>query len=1003
MARFYKSGRTRTIRQRVTVAVEGTYRGIGSDAGASTTMGAGSSYSVTPASGFTPWIAYSTGFGVVPALGTIGGLGTTQRVLGVQVRSKTGNGFVPLLLLPVSVLAIQRSISASVVINRVMVLIEVFAHDNNGRRLDRFGAAGTCTETYTVNETTTFTSRDGTDMVEGQSPPALGTIGGGIFPVGFGIVDTALTATARAVGPFGGVSISAGATLTWSAEYLDNAGDPLVVPAPDAPTHSTSVGSSSWGSLVANAPAVPATGTEIRRTVSVSFQWMPRHAFDVSMRPLEIPTLTPLVWPHRLEVDYTTGPPASTLYTTSGETISLLAGGVRWIVAHQGSIITGAGTTAESGVALTYDSLQRIPSRITVTTGARAHFACRVLAPYNAISLSQASAVTLPGGAGTTIAAGATTTLGFSGQRIGYRYVRVRAKSPLGTGTLTIKSYLNGDTTNHTASKTLTTTVANTTETVEIDLLEVPGCTNDPKLYLEQLTFAATGAGFTIETLELFRRDESVMQSLSPLRALPPIETGIEVPWLRCFTDGVESLTMNAGGGSLPTVNSLTVRQLVAEINGTSRHSYPGTWSPPNAYTMIDGGAATAPSPLLGWVATDSAAPRVGKDYGVDAIGEPGDFGDSDIYVSALHGDGIIGSALCLARAAGELQAQRFSASIEPGVLPGRCGFDGEAAGDMAEGGMSFSCPIIFTALLRGLATGMIIPGGSLAVNEVSVTTGAGTTTYPTPIPRGRLVARASGYALGDTGLRGIVGNGALTSANADVFTNEVDNPGGTPATSASIEPYHRQLTYDRFWPGVPSEPPTAIEHDPARAWVHVVYTDRVATYWRESGSALPSRTGLDEAFEGEDLSIGTIHALVREASGRLLVLTQSASTWSLYTSGDGGLSVGGAVVVMTNAASALVGYDGVRNWMVVWWEDATTHQVKRRISRDGGDSWESAESCTWTPAGGSSENLLAELFDVKFVRELAGRFAMVIKENGASTGATIMSGDGGLTWSQVL
>ena len=105
----------------------------------------------------------------------------------------------------------------------------------------------------------------------------------------------------------------------------------------------------------------------------------------------------------------------------------------------------------------------------------------------------------------------------------------------------------------------------------------------------------------------------------------------------------------------------------------------------------------------------------------------------------------------------------------------------------------------------------------------------------------------------------------------------------------------------------------------------------------------------------------------------------------------------------MTNAASALVGYDGVRNWMVVWWEDATTHQVKRRISRDGGDSWESAESCTWTPAGGSSENLLAELFDVKFVRELAGRFAMVIKENGASTGATIMSGDGGLTWSQVL
>ena len=142
-----------------------------------------------------------------------------------------------------------------------------------------------------------------------------------------------------------------------------------------------------------------------------------------------------------------------------------------------------------------------------MTSGNRGHFSCRVKSPFNAIVLSQASAVTVPGGAGTTIAAGATTTLPFGGQRIGYRYLRVRAKTPTGTGSLVIKSYLNSNTTDHTASKTLTTTVANTTETVEIDLLEVAGCTNDSRLYLEQLTFAASGAGFTIETLELFRRE----------------------------------------------------------------------------------------------------------------------------------------------------------------------------------------------------------------------------------------------------------------------------------------------------------------------------------------------------------------------------------------------------------------------------------------------------------------------------------------------------------------
>ena len=83
--------------------------------------------------------------------------------------------------------------------------------------------------------------------------------------------------------------------------------------------------------------------------------------FEVSMRPLEIPTAAPIVWPHRLEIDYTTGPPTGTTYTTNGEMVSVPAGGMKWVVAHEGSVITGLGTTAEVGGATTYNSLLPSP------------------------------------------------------------------------------------------------------------------------------------------------------------------------------------------------------------------------------------------------------------------------------------------------------------------------------------------------------------------------------------------------------------------------------------------------------------------------------------------------------------------------------------------------------------------------------------------------------------------------------------------------------------------
>jgi hypothetical protein len=189
-------------------------------------------------------------------------------------------------------------------------------------------------------------------------------------------------------------------------------------------------------------------------------------------------------------------------------------------------------------------------------------------------------------------------------------------------------------------------------------MLSVPGCTPTDTLTLEKIVFVATGQAFTVESVQLIRKVENIVQVLSSRRALFPLGMGSVLPWVRCYTDGILSYAHYIRGfpasGDIE-LRSFTARQLVQEINGTTRTTYPGTWSPPMPYIATDAGTGGAPGALIGWTATDNCPPRGGKGYGLDEVYEEQDWRDSDVYLPALHGDGIIGSALQLVTPTGTI------------------------------------------------------------------------------------------------------------------------------------------------------------------------------------------------------------------------------------------------------------------------------------------------------------------------------------------------------------
>lgn len=994
MASVYLSGRTRTVRLRITITLQGKarYNSAASDGGS---LGVGTDYtSVTVGNASLGWDGYSSAFGLDLAIGskllTGDPFGPRTRAMGVWVSdaisTTTNDRFAPM-----AHLGPWAAFSSTIVIDRVMQLKEVFSHIGNGERTDVFGSSGTCYERVVVDGTHTFYRFNGSfGMIPGAAV-AHGMTSAFVPGIGY-------YAAALAESHWSGLGVNGGnIAVVWEANYIDAAGLPIL-PAPDVLPLSSALGEARWGSVSVVGP----TGTG-KRVSTATFAHFPRHAFEVEIAPLSLPSGAPVVQHHRLEVFRVNPlggvtPTTGTDYFTAGGVASLLAGGTKWN-ASISSTVSGETTSTRA-----YNDFLPLVSKLSVShIDARAHYQCRVRAPFDVLTLSQASGVNVPGGSGLSCPVGATS-LALGGAPIGYRYLRVTAKTPVGTGSLLVESFLNGDAVSPTASKTLTTTIANTDTTIEIDLLETPGSTFLPDLELDTLQFTATGAAFTITALELFRRDESLVQCMSTYLSLPPIQMPNVTGWIEGYTDGVRSLTQAISGNTMGiiTLSSITLRQLVAEINGTTRHNYSG-WSPGFPYLHVDGGAAPSPSALLGWSATDAAPPRGGKGYGSNETYEAGDWSDSDVPTPALHGEGVIGSTLLLTgNATGGLtiQAQRFAADVRPGYLPGNAGFDGTDGADFGESESDHVTRVRFAGLFRGALHGMEVGTlRALPIEETHETDSGVTTAITPPNPVGQLVPRPSGFSLSSEPLQGTnsnAGDGYNLDPGFEFVTNTVDNAGGTNASEVAY-PYHRQRQYVRLWTDAPSENFTAIEHDPPRGWLHLAAGLKVHTYWRESGTLAPL-----EAFAGDDLAVDAIRRLERTTGGRLLVLAEDGTSYKLYHSGDGGRTIG-ALLTMTNAASSLVVYDEARGWIVVWWEDSTSHQVKRRISRDGGASWESAQDCQWTPTGGASQDLEAELRDVKLVRELAGRFVMVVLPEGESTGVVLMSGNGGLDWTQVL
>jgi hypothetical protein len=955
MPRWYKSGRTRVIHARNTVTVMASYGGLG----------------------------YTRGFGI------------SERVLGgffgfqVPVKPGGGNGFLP--IVSTTGLALGTVISATIRIDRIVALEEQFSHEQNGRRKDVYAASGS-SEVYS-SIYGTFTSRDSSfGFTPGQSPgdfDAFGIVGQS------NLSDIVAYASNTYITGSPNIGVSSGSmTITWDWRIVDptDPTGPGLFPVPSAPGHSSTAGTSSWGSITASGPDAPPSGpidqyALRRREVRVNLMHFPRHAFAVEMCPIALPRGDRFRAPHRLEVsqrDPTGGNslPYAMNLNSDGETVDIACGGTLWKVVHSAlrsnPLVSGGWEPDGSGIVTTYRDFLPLVSSMQVLDGAYDPYSCHVGAPFDALGLTQAGAVTVPTVAGTTVTVGTPVTKTIN-QRIGYRYLRVKAKTPTGTGMLTIASHLDGALINPTATKTLTTTTADTFVTVEFDLLEVPGCTFEPELTLEKLVFTATGAGFLIDMCELFVQGERLIQSMSPMRSLAPADDLTEAPWIECYTDGVRSLKQStivsypAGVSINVAVKSLTVRQLVAEINGTTRPTYHSTWSPPFPFSATLGTAAGTPPPLLGWVATDNAPPRGGKVYNnTDSVGEWADFKDSDVYLPALHGDGVIARKLLLGWTGdtilpSSVQAQRFATRVEPGQLPGLAGFDGTDPVAFSAEESPVVTPVRFTRIYRGGSQGMQIgPLKPLPIEETEQTVGGTTTTFSPPNPVGVTSCRPSGFFLASEPLKGKGNNFKLTE-------NRIVNDGGTD-TAALLSPYSRERPYIRFWTDEPTDETGAICVDSVHGWLHRGIGSKIRTYRAKSEGAL--EIDFESAsWDGVDSWLSLAYDEKRHDLYLLAKLT--AGGLALYRSQNGGKD-GEEILTMTGNSGGLVVSSDHQALVVLI--ETTGGTVERRLSKDGGTSWETIVTARSGAIGAALSNLSAEVLSVSCDPRLGGTLFALAK-----------------------
>jgi hypothetical protein len=294
-------------------------------------------------------------------------------------------------------------------------------------------------------------------------------------------------------------------------------------------------------------------------------------------------------------------------------------------------------------------------------------------------------------------------------------------------------------------------------------------------------------------------------------------------------------------------------------------------------------------------------------------------------------------------------------------------------------------------------------------VEEVSETDAFSVvTTYATPRPAGAFVPRGTSFANTDYPIQGPIsniGDGEHYGLVRQINT-QITNDGGTPATADTI-PRIRELLYWRLWTDAAQANYVAMETDPARGWVHISAQKKIKTYFAQS-SGDPDAGGpvLQLAFSSADHDViawRKIAALAHHG-GRLACLAETdTQEFALYLSANAGLTIEESLV-MPDALSALVFYVAARDWLVALWEDSTSHQVKRKLSLDGGETWSSSTDCQYLPlAGGSLVDLEGTLQDKSGMPHAGGSVALVVTPQGSDTAMVLISQDGGAQWRQVL
>ena len=184
-----------------------------------------------------------------------------------------------------------------------------------------------------------------------------------------------------------------------------------------------------------------------------------------------------------------------------------------------------------------------------------------------------------------------------------------------------------------------------------------------------------------------------------------------------------------------------------------------------------------------------------------------------------------------------------------------------------------------------------------------------------------------------------------------------------------------------------------ALEFCSERAWVHVGLEKRIQTYHAAS---------MTLAFESEEHEVDSWLRLRWERRRPLLlclglILTDDPDTddYRLYTSLDGGLSVGEVLTV--TAKSAQIEADSERGVLSLLYSDEDDN-VFVRFSRDGGDTWESAQEAMLWP---EEEQLVGTLLDLSHDPRLA--VMQLLLEVAEDDIRLYQSRDLGLTWELLL